>query len=171
MEISLSHISDKEKFFEFEERSEELGLSAQFGTVSAGIYIYTLGEKFYARGRVQADVRMNCDICLDPFMAHFDESFEVIVEKSPETQESEDEDEEIITLPPKALVINFNDYLRDQLLLAVPIQKRCKPDCKGLCPICGANQNRESCSHDSEEIDPRWEALKKMKETMENPEN
>jgi len=171
MEIYLSHISDKEKFFEFEERSEEFGLPTQFGTVGAGIYIYTLGEKYYARGWVRADVRMICDICLDPFTAHFDESFEVIVEKGADTQNIKDADEEIITLPSKALTIKFNNYLRDQLLLAVPIQKRCKPDCRGLCPVCGANQNRETCFHDSKEIDPQWETLKKIKETMENPEN
>jgi uncharacterized protein len=169
MEIVLSHISDKEKFFEFEERSEDLGLPAQFGMVSAGIYIYTLGEKYYARGQVRADAGMTCDICLDPYTTHFEESFEVIVEKREESQDTEDE--EIIAIPLKALAINFNDYLRDQLLLAVPIQKRCKPDCKGLCPVCGANQNREVCSHDTKEADPRWDVLKNMKETMENPEN
>lgn len=171
MEIYLSHISDKEKFFEFEEQSEELGLPAQFGIVCAGINIYTLGEKYYARGWIRADVHMICDICLDPFTSQFNEPFEVIIEKGEEPRDTEEDDEEIITLPPKALTINFNDYLRDQLLLALPIQKRCKPDCKGLCPVCGANQNRERCSHDSKEIDPRWETLKKMKETMENPEN
>ena len=36
---------------------------------------------------------------------------------------------------------------RDYLLLEQPIKPICKPDCKGLCPYCGANLNETVCEH------------------------
>ena len=34
----------------------------------------------------------------------------------------------------------------DALLLEMPMRFLCKPDCKGLCPVCGRNRNIESCT-------------------------
>src|SRR5580698_1756521 len=35
----------------------------------------------------------------------------------------------------------LEDVLREQVLLSLPVRTLCKPDCKGLCPRCGANRN------------------------------
>jgi uncharacterized protein len=45
------------------------------------------------------------------------------------------------------------------LLLSVPMQALCQPDCKGLCPTCGADWNEGPCDCPSEEVDPRWAGL------------
>jgi uncharacterized protein len=171
MEILLSHISHEETLFEFDERSGKIGLPDQFGSVSVGVYIYSLGQKYYAHGFVKADVRMTCDICLDAFTRRLEETFEVVVERGPEPEDYQSEDEEVIHISPQALSIKFDDYIHDQLLLALPLQKRCRPDCKGLCPVCGANLNRERCSHKQTSADPRLDALKKIKKQLENSEN
>jgi len=42
------------------------------------------------------------------------------------------------------------------------MQPLCKPDCKGLCPICGNNLNDSLCDHNTETIDPRMEVLKQL---------
>jgi uncharacterized protein len=39
----------------------------------------------------------------------------------------------------------------------------CGEDCKGLCPKCGANLNRETCDCEKDWEDPRFAALKKLK--------
>ena len=44
-----------------------------------------------------------------------------------------------------------------------PMQPLCRPDCRGLCPVCGVDLNQHSCSCGSEDIDPRWEKLKSLK--------
>lgn len=49
---------------------------------------------------------------------------------------------------------------REYLLLDLPITPLCRPDCKGLCPVCGANRNRENCGHEVSPIDPRFAVLK-----------
>ena len=44
-----------------------------------------------------------------------------------------------------------------------PMQPLCRPDCRGLCPVCGVDLNQQSCSCGKDEIDPRWEKLKSLK--------
>jgi uncharacterized protein len=55
--------------------------------------------------------------------------------------------------------LSLEDVLREQVLLSLPARTLCKPDCKGLCPRCGANRNLQPCNCDEGKADPRWEAL------------
>ena len=46
------------------------------------------------------------------------------------------------------LEVDLTDDVREELLLAVPSCFYCAPDCKGICPMCGANLNHASCACD-----------------------
>ncbi len=59
--------------------------------------------------------------------------------------------------------LELEDFLREQLLLALPIKTVCRDDCRGLCPHCGKNLNDNACSCKVEMHDPRWDALKNIK--------
>ena len=54
----------------------------------------------------------------------------------------------------------LEDVAKEQVLLSLPMRSICRPDCKGLCPQCGVNRNREACSCSQPTGDPRWAALK-----------
>ncbi|MBI4432371.1 MAG: DUF177 domain-containing protein [Candidatus Omnitrophica bacterium] len=41
--------------------------------------------------------------------------------------------------------VSIDQDVRDEILLEHPIRVLCRPDCRGLCPYCGANLNTESC--------------------------
>ena len=56
--------------------------------------------------------------------------------------------------------IELTTLIREQILLNLPEQLFCRPDCKGLCLKCGANRNLIDCNCDLNETDPRWAALK-----------
>lgn len=43
--------------------------------------------------------------------------------------------------------INLSPLVREYLLLEVPIRPLCKPDCLGLCTVCGADLNEGPCEH------------------------
>jgi uncharacterized protein len=58
--------------------------------------------------------------------------------------------------------LNLHDWARDALALALPAQIVCKPDCAGLCPVCGKDLNTEPHEH-AKEPDPRWSALRGLK--------
>jgi uncharacterized protein len=62
--------------------------------------------------------------------------------------------------------LDLTQLVREQILLNVPEQIYCTEDCKGLCEKCGGNLNLVDCNCKDEEIDPRWEALKNLKDNL-----
>jgi uncharacterized protein len=58
--------------------------------------------------------------------------------------------------------IDLEPLLREYALLEVPIQPICKPDCKGLCPICGENLNHVDCGHRQGGDESPFAALKDL---------
>lgn len=58
--------------------------------------------------------------------------------------------------------LDLGPLVREAMLLEIPIRAMCRPDCKGLCPECGANQNEKVCQHPTEEIDPRLSVLRTL---------
>jgi uncharacterized protein len=60
-------------------------------------------------------------------------------------------------------VIDVTEVVRQQLVLALPIAPRCRDDCRGLCPRCGADLNDGPCGCAPHEVDPRLEALRGWK--------
>ena len=58
--------------------------------------------------------------------------------------------------------IELQELVRDTLLAAQPLSNICKPDCKGLCPVCGANLNHGDCGCDRFVPDPRLAALQQF---------
>ena len=41
--------------------------------------------------------------------------------------------------------MELEDILREQVLLALPMQRVCSEACKGICPVCGKNRNETEC--------------------------
>jgi uncharacterized protein len=58
--------------------------------------------------------------------------------------------------------IALEDILREQVLLALPMQRVCSEVCKGICPSCGTNRNESVCDCRVETTDDRWGALRKI---------
>ena len=59
--------------------------------------------------------------------------------------------------------LDLKEVMREQVLLNLPEQLFCKPDCKGICPKCGADRNLIDCKCDEADVDPRWAALQNLK--------
>lgn len=53
-------------------------------------------------------------------------------------------------------------WARDALVLAVPDQITCRPDCAGLCPVCGENLNEHAEHAHERQPDPRWAVLREL---------
>jgi uncharacterized protein len=62
--------------------------------------------------------------------------------------------------------LELSAWARDALVLALPEQILCRPDCAGLCPVCGRDLNEEPHEHDVDGADPRWEALADLRERL-----
>ncbi len=59
--------------------------------------------------------------------------------------------------------IELDPIIREQILLALPMNLVCKETCQGLCPTCGENLNEKRCGCERAIADPRWMALKNIK--------
>ena len=59
-------------------------------------------------------------------------------------------------------VLDLSEALNQYMVLAMPMKVLCRPDCNGLCPSCGHNLNKGSCSCQSQIMDPRWSKLVKL---------
>ena len=60
--------------------------------------------------------------------------------------------------------LDLAQWANDAFALALPAQVVCRPDCAGLCPVCGTNLNEAGPDHHHEAApDPRWAALRELK--------
>ena len=55
--------------------------------------------------------------------------------------------------------LQLSAWARDAIALELPDQILCRPDCAGLCPVCGKDLNVEPHEHVERDPDPRWAAL------------
>lgn len=68
------------------------------------------------------------------------------------------DDEDEVSLVQGDLV-DLEPVIRDDVVLDLPFQPLCSPDCAGLCPTCGARLDDDLGHHHDAGTDPRWAAL------------
>jgi uncharacterized protein len=97
-----------------------------------------------------------CSRCLDPIdqpiAAQFTELYAFDERSTSESQ---------LILPANHQV-DLAPLVREFMILDLPMTPLCRPDCAGLCPVCGINRNQEHCEHDQDPIDPRFSNLKDL---------
>lgn len=62
--------------------------------------------------------------------------------------------------------LDLSAWARDVLALSLPERILCRPDCAGLCPVCGKDLNREPHEHEEEVTDSRWAALVELRDRL-----
>jgi uncharacterized protein len=62
--------------------------------------------------------------------------------------------------------LDLESWARDAIALELPEQILCRPDCKGLCAVCGKDLNVEPHEHEEERVDPRWDVLAELKDKL-----
>lgn len=117
------------------------------------------GEGILATGILTTHVVGTCDRCLSP--AEFDVSGEVdeyYLFEEPEDTGGDDDDELDFSLVSADNTIDLSGALLSALVMETPFVVLCRPDCKGLCPVCGANLNEEDCGHAAQIEEDRLKA-------------
>ena len=116
-------------------------------------------EGILATGILTTHVVGTCDRCLSP--AEFDVSGEVdeyYLFEEPEDTGDDDDDELDFSLVSADNTIDLSGALLSTLVMETPFVVLCRPDCKGLCPVCGANLNEEDCGHAAQIEEDRLKA-------------
>jgi uncharacterized protein len=60
--------------------------------------------------------------------------------------------------------VELGEMLREQIILAEPMQPLCREDCRGLCPVCGQNRNERECGCPEERPSSPFEVLKRLQD-------
>jgi uncharacterized protein len=110
------------------------------------------------QAKIQGDTMLDCVRCLEPFSTILHANFtELYAFSRRNITESG-------LLVPDDGQIDLGPLLREIMFLELPISPLCRPECKGLCPVCGENLNITTCNHEDEPADPRLDVLKKLLE-------
>lgn len=118
--------------------------------------------EFYVDGVVETE----CDRCMDPLTVQINTQNRLIVKFAGDETDADVEDPDVLILDSNEVKVNIAKSIFDFIHLAMPLKKTCTMNALGS-KECNPdvlqqlNEHKNSRSH--EEIDPRWEALKKLK--------
>ncbi len=163
-------------------RQDELGLTAAEGRVLDTLHldcdIFTRTDGVHVKGTLAGTVIRECVRCLGeyqdllvlPCLGLFrDESIE-----EPQSKVFTDDELDELTGDDVGEEYPYDDnhvalagMLREQCILATPIQQLCLSDCLGLCQVCGVNLNHTQCGcQETIPCSPMVSALKQIKKNL-----
>ena len=128
------------------------------GAVAARLALSRTAAGYAIRMRFTARVSGPCMRCL----ASADVPVEV---DAREVDQPPSGDEELRSPYVEGDELELGSWAHDALALALPIQLLCRPDCRGLCPVCGVSLNDTDPREHSHERapDPRWDKLRELR--------
>lgn len=110
------------------------------------------GEFIDVKLSIKAKLEIICSRCLETYEREIDILIDEMISKD------EEEGHNIIIINDN--VLDLKEVAENSIYLELPFKKLCNEDCKGLCQSCGVNLNKETCSCEDLDIDPRLAGLK-----------
>jgi len=139
---------------------EGLGLAEP---VAGSVRLRRTNRGILAEGRLSAALAAECARCLRPIRIpvdiRIDEEFLPALDLSTGRPLATEDEPDVARLTDHH-ELELGPLVRDELLLAEPIAPVCRPDCPGLCAVCGLPLDEGVHEHEIDEIDPRLEALR-----------
>lgn len=142
--------------FTFDEPIVQVADDLTVDNLAGRVSLTRTPQGLYAQGRLTATIDYECSRCLENFDQPVSVRLAELYHFPPESA------------PPDALIVTDDAHLdltpvvREDFLLSIPMHALCRPDCKGLCPQCGANWNEGPCDCRDDAIDPRLAPLAKL---------
>jgi len=117
-------------------------------------------------GRVETSLRLNCARCLAEHQLEIKSPFTIFYMRAADIAQDEEvelAEDELISATYEGDEIDFTAEIAAQIIMAIPFKPLCSEDCRGLCPICGADLNIGECACDRNESGFRFSVLKNLK--------
>lgn len=116
----------------------------------------TTGSGYALRLAFEATLDGPCMRCLEPALS--------VIEVVGREVSQPGEGDELESPYVQDGVLDLRSWARDALALTLPTQLLCRPDCAGLCPVCGVDLNEAGPDHTHEAApDPRWAKLSELR--------
>ena len=139
---------------------EGLGLAEP---VAGHVRLRRTNRGILADARLTAQLAAECARCLRPVRipvaVRIDEEFLPALDLTTGRPLPADDEPDVARLTDHH-ELELGPLVRDELLLAEPIAPVCRPDCPGLCAVCGLPVDEGIHEHEVDDIDPRLEALR-----------
>lgn len=142
--------------FEFELPELNLQDELQLSDVAGTVRVTRTAQGLLVQVKMHGTTTGECSRCLTDIQQPLEVDFTELYAFNPD-QQTESE-----LMVPETGKIDLAPLIRDEFLLAIPLNSLCKPDCKGLCPVCGENLNETDCGHNELPVDPRLSELNKL---------
>jgi uncharacterized protein len=170
MKIAIANLEEGEHEYQFDFVRTDVELEEAYGydyPIHLEVRLTKMGDEYLVRGELRTRANLICDRCAEPYVAEIEDQMLILYTLSGKVipPEEEAQYEEVRRINPGDMEIDIGDDVRQTLILALPWKRLCSPECRGLCPRCGANLNVEPCRCAEPVVDPRWEALKKLLES------
>ncbi len=111
------------------------------------------------QGTLAVDIDAECARCL----AEVVETIEVEVEERFGTPPIRTAERGIVSPIDADHHLDLRPVLRELVIVSTPMHVLCRPDCRGLCPVCGKDLNEGPCNCRLEDVDPRLAVLKTLR--------
>lgn len=121
------------------------------GPVTGEITVQNSGHLLLVRGELHADLEMVCVRCLAPARTGLDIEVEEEFAAEgalPDVGTIDVEDPETSAIAD--FVLDATEFVRQQVETHKPMALLCRPDCQGICPLCGKNRNEGPCGCEPE---------------------
>jgi uncharacterized protein len=121
--------------------------------ILAGVALDRAGEQVTVRGDIRATARLECVRCLKVFDLPVETELVVYADRSGTSRHIVEEDDLERDDHMKfhdGRTLDVSEEVREALLLELPMAPRCREDCRGLCPRCGADLNEGPCGCEAE---------------------
>jgi uncharacterized protein len=135
--------------------------------VDLDLRLESVVEGVLVSGTVTASATGQCVRCLDEMEGRVEVDVQQLYAYPGQVPPDAEDDE---TDELEGDLIDFEPVLRDSVVLALPFQPVCRPDCPGLCSECGARL-ADDPGHQHDRVDPRWAALRSLTRPTEQPDD
>lgn len=150
MKIPVASLEEGENRILADLTAEELGFGGEIaarGPFLVDLSLHRQEKSVEVRGEAEGVLVEECSRCLGPAERPVSVRFMILADERSRVPGSDapDDDPEIFLVRYQHGVIELAPAIREAILLDRPIRALCAPECRGLCPRCGANLNLEPC--------------------------
>lgn len=176
MKVRLDHIRDVSKQLSFTEPVASFPVLAAMvaadecafdGPVQAELTAGREMDHYRVEGTVSVAVQQACSRCLVDFRHGLCSRFTVFFREGTPQEGGEGEvelsEQDLVSTVFSGDEIDLLPEIGEQVALAIPLKPLCSEQCKGLCPVCGADLNTTQCGCSREPVNLKFAALKDFK--------
>ncbi len=139
---------------------------------------HKMGEDVYLEGEASGSLELACSRCLERYRAPIRESFRLVLEPAGQRVPADPEgaaafardglflSDELEAGWFRGREIDLGTFFQEVIALLFPVQPLCREECRGLCPQCGVDRNRESCECAEASTPSPFEKLRALREAM-----